>query len=105
MDPVISAVLGAIGGTLLTLLGVIYSARQQWRANRMKVATDAALEHFRASKAFFEKNGGTLQPPSSYLVYYFELFELAEKKKLTIESVVAMNGKNPKLANALVNRE
>jgi len=71
----------------------------------MKVATDAALEHFRASKAIFEKNGGNLQPPSSYLVYYFELFKLAEKEKLTIEAVVAMNEKNPKLANALVNRE
>ena len=105
MDPVASAVLGAMGGALLTLLGVLYSARQHRLSNRIKVATDAALEHFRASKSYCEKYGGTLQPPSSFLVYYFELFELAENKNLTIKSLLEINKRNPEFTKALLNGE
>jgi len=100
-----SQILGATGGALLTLLGVLYSARPQRLSNRIKVATDAALEHFKVSTSHCEKYGGTLQPPSSFFVCYFELFELAEKHNLTVESLLEMNKRNPGFVNALVNRQ
>lgn len=105
MGTLLTAVLGAIVGSLLTLLGVFHSARQQRLANRTKVATEAALEHFRAAREYAKEHGGTLLPPNAYLVYYFQLYKIAEEKTLTLESLAEINDRHPGLAEALLGKK
>ena len=100
--PLLSALAGAVIGTIGTVTAVIVQARKDDRRNRRELAVKLATEQQSRHIELASKQGGGVVPPVDlYLIHAFSLLDAIESGSLSAEKLKSINDKLHTLYDSL----
>jgi hypothetical protein len=97
----IFGLVGALIGSISSVLTIIIQARLKDRRDRMQQVTTMAMEHFKIAIENQMKagRGGGVLPPSVFAAYYLGFLNLMEKGDLNEAALEKLSKENDIIAN------
>jgi hypothetical protein len=101
--PLISGLIGTLIGATASIVTIIVQSRIQEKRERIKMATQMAMDDIKTNVEIALKSGkrAIIPPPIVYLHYNIKLMELLENNKLDSDTLRVITEENRKLIDAL----
>jgi hypothetical protein len=101
--PLISGLIGALIGATASIATIIVQSRLQDKRERIKMATQMAMDDVKTNVEIALKSGrkAVIPPPIVYLHYNIKLMELIESDKLDSNTLRIITEENRKLIDSL----
>jgi len=91
--PLLSALLGAVIGSLASIISIILQGRFQSKRERRRLAIEAAIQDHKSAVDIATKTPGRrfIAPLSAFIYYHVKLIELIETDRLNDENLQALD--------------
>ena len=101
--PLLSGLIGALIGATASIVTIIVQSRLQDKRERIKMATQIAMDDVKSKVEIAIKSGRKVEipPPIVYLHYNIKLMELLENNKLDSHTLRVITEENRKLIDSL----
>ena len=101
--PLLSGLIGALIGATASIVTIIVQSRLQDKRERIKMATQIAMDDVKSKVEIAIKSGrkAEIPPPIVYLHYNIKLMELLENNKLDSHTLRVITEENRKLIDSL----
>lgn len=98
--------IGAVIGAGASILTMWIQTRVQARRDRLRLASELALDEFRIHLEHATKQGkpANVQPLVSYIYFHLELSKLVERGAVTVESLRDLTREQKEVESFFINR-
>jgi hypothetical protein len=99
--PLIAGFVGILVGAISSVAVIFIQQRYQSKREKMKLASEMALEDYKVHVELLKSRGGSILPISVYQYFHYEILSSLENGSLDAEKMVQLRDQNRDIEKAI----